>query len=609
MRFARDRTLFRPELGCGSAFCVLALAMCAAAPAAAQNFQQVAPKPVPLPSGPLPEIVVPPLLPPEVLGPDEQQLLPELKGLVLVDTAAKIMAEGASTPGISIENLPLADAAELRAQLSAFLGKQVTFGDLTRISQTIVAWYRARNHPFVDVVFPAQDINTGVVQAVVTEFHLGEVRVTGNRWFSADLLRNYIRARSGDALDLTRLNEDLTALNQNPFRKVNVVAQKSEMVGATDLELQTEDRFPLRVYGGYDNSGTAALGFDRWNLGANWGNAFGLDQQISYQFTSSSDFWEHFGGSTRPGLTAHSLNWLAPLPWRDRLAIFGSYSESRPRLGPDLGLTGVAAQASARYIANLPAIDLSFIVPGLQAGEDLQAGFDFKSTNNNLSFGGEEVSNVTTEVDQFPLTWDLSLETIFGQTAVSNTLVWSPGNLTAQNRDIFFQQQANNPYAAANYVYDTLNLTHTAPLPFGASWVTRVQAQIADHNLLPSEQLGAGGATSVRGYRERTANGSEGVVLSEELRSPPFAPLARFLPPEFADQMQLVVFWDYGTVREVHPVEGTPASIQLSGAGGGLRYLLSRFVDVRLDYGHQLLKAPGATTLDNVLHVSVTVGN
>jgi hypothetical protein len=30
---------------------------------------------------------------------------------------------------------------------------------------------------------------------------------------------------------------------------------------------------------------------------------------------------------------------------------------------------------------------------------------------------------------------------------------------------------------------------------------------------------------------------------------------------------------------------------------------------VRLDYGHELLKPPGATKVDNVLHVSITIGN
>lgn len=586
-------------------FCAVA----AAAPAAAQNLDQVAPKPPPAPGGPPPAIVAPPMET-QMLGAPDQQVVEQLKGLVLVDVPAKIVMNGVTTPGVMIENLPLADAPELRTQLAAFLGKPLTFGGMRQITQIIAAWYAAHNHPFVDIVFPAQDIDSGVVQAVVTEFHLGQLRTEGNRWFSTPLLESYVRIKPGDAIDMAKLNEDLAAINQNPFRKVTIVAEKSAMEGDTDLILRTEDRLPLRAYAGYDNTGTAALGFDLWNLGINWGNAFGLDQQVSYQFTSSSSFWQHLFGNNQPAsMEAHTVTWLVPLPWRDKISLFGNFTDTVPRAGPDLGLTGRSGQASGRYILTLPGFDLPFPGMGTHIAEDLQVGYDFKSTNNNLSFGGEEVSNVTTEVDQFPVIYDLALDHRFGQTVFANQFVYSPGGLTALNKTALFQQQANSPYAAANYVYDTLTVTETTRLPFDASWVMRVEGQLADHNLLPTEELGLGGENSVRGYHERAANGSEGVILSEELRSPPFSPLARFVPPQFADQMQLLVFWDYGSVRDVHVTSGTPASIELSGAGGGLRYAVSRFVNVTLDYGQELLRPPGAKTLTNVLHVSVTVGN
>src|SRR5215469_7564236 len=269
-------------------FCALA----GAGPVAAQNLDQVAPKPAPGPGGPPPAILGPPMET-RMLGAADQQVLEQLKGLVLVDAPARIATNGVTTPGITIENLPLADTAELRVELAMFLGKPLTFGGMRQITQIIAAWYAAHDHPFVDIVFPAQDIDSGVVQAVVTEFHLGRLRVEGNWWFSTPLLESYVRTKPGDPIDIAKLNEDLALLNQNPFRKVTIVAEKSATEGDTDLILRTEDRLPLRVYGGYDNTGTAALGYDLWNLGINWGNAFGLDQQLSYQFTSSSSFWRH----------------------------------------------------------------------------------------------------------------------------------------------------------------------------------------------------------------------------------------------------------------------------------------------------------------------------
>ncbi len=144
-----------------------------AAPAYAQNFDQIAPKPVPQTQGPAPTITAPG--PTAAQGKPDQLLLPALKGLVLIDSAAKLRPQGAPTPapfsgqpelrgsqdsGIRIENLPLLDQVELRDQLAGFIGKKVTFGDLAKISQIIVAWYRGHDYPFVDVVFPDQDINS-----------------------------------------------------------------------------------------------------------------------------------------------------------------------------------------------------------------------------------------------------------------------------------------------------------------------------------------------------------------------------------------------------------------------------------------------------------------
>ncbi|MBI4622430.1 MAG: hypothetical protein HY736_04295 [Verrucomicrobia bacterium] len=75
--------------------------------------------------------------------------------------------------------------------------------------------------------------------------------------------------------------------------------------------------------------------------GANWGNAFGRDEQLNYQLSASPDFKK---------LVAHSGSYLVPLPtWRHTLTVFGSYAESRPALaGGMFVLTGHTWQLGAR---------------------------------------------------------------------------------------------------------------------------------------------------------------------------------------------------------------------------------------------------------------------
>ncbi len=127
-----------------------------------------------------------------------------------------------------------------------------------------------------------------MIQAVVTEFHLGTMKTQGNQWFSDEVLLSKVRLATGDRINSRNLEDDLAALNQNPFRRVSIAAAKSAIPGDTDLILNTQDRLPLRVYTGYDDYGTSVLGYDRGSVGFNWGDVFGLDQQLAYQLTPAA---------------------------------------------------------------------------------------------------------------------------------------------------------------------------------------------------------------------------------------------------------------------------------------------------------------------------------
>ncbi len=578
---------------------VVCIGLARIVPAFAQNYEQVAPKEVP--AAPAPPIAVP--VPPEPNAAQQNQvILQALKGIHLIDAAAKLTPNGVTETGVTFDGLSMLDVPAIRDALAAFLGKPLTFGGLSEISRVIIGYYREQGRPFVDVAFPEQDINSGVVQTVVTEFRLGQIKFENNKWFSTDLLRGEVSLAPGDEIDNRRLQSDLDRLNENPFRTVSVVAQKSDTPGDTDLLFDVQDRFPVRVYGGYDNTGTPVLGHDRWNLGFNWGDALLLDQQLAYQLTTSNDFWHHraevTGQSDDPTFVAQSVNYTIPVFGEDRILLFGTYEKAVPRLGADLGVIGISAQASIRYAMRLPA--MGFLT------HEIQLGYDFKSSNNNLEFGGETVSNVTSEIDQFPLIYTATAKDAFGQTTLQNETFFSPGNVSGENKDAIFEAQANNPFAKARYVYDNLTLTRVTKLPYDASWIMRVIGQTSDHNLLPSEQLGAGGFDSVRGYDERAANGSLGLLLREELRTPPFS-LLRGLPHMEGDQAQFLTFWDYGGVRDKQIAPGTQVSTEITSVGLGMRYSVPRYFDMRLDYGWQLRHLPGQPELSQMAQLAITV--
>ena len=581
-------------LSAAAAFSLLTLSS-----ASAQDFERVAPKELKTQQ---PPTVQAPEKPPSPPVAQHRLLLPALKGLSFVDAVGKIARKGIATPGITADpNLVLLSESEIRNQLEAFLGKPLYTDDLPKISQTVLDWYRAHNLPVVDVAFPEQDINSGTVQAVVTVYKLGQVKVEGNRWFSSNLLKSEMELQPQDPIDFAILKTDLNRLSRNPFRTVNAVLERSDTPGDTDIALNVNDRLPLRVYASFDYDGLPVTGRGEYSAGFNWGNVFGLDHQLSYRFITSPDLWRDRnrgpGHSDDPRFTAHSLNYIAPLPWGDTLNLFGSYVQQVPNLGPNFDQVGHSLQMGARYQKDLPALGA--------LAQQIQVGFDYKRSDSNLAFGGTGIYSSATNVEQFLLIYDGTYNDSWGQTAVENQIVWSPGGMSDGNTTARFVASGVNG-AKANYVYDNLQVTRVTYLPWQLSSVIRLDAQVAGSELLPSEQLGAGGTGSVRGYDPRSANGSQGLLASLELRSPSYSPLMA-LGAGVEDSGQLLAFFDSGFVSYLHDQTNLPRHATLESVGFGVRYGIGRYLDVSFDYGWQLKAAPGNAHTGNLANVSVTL--
>jgi hemolysin activation/secretion protein len=530
----------------------------------------------------------------------KQEIVPSLKGLVFLAKSEDVNKNGVSTAGVTTTSVEMLDAA-FKRQVSTYLGHPLTFDGLNGITHAVVAYYREHNHPLVDAVAPAQNVESGVIQIVVTEFRVGSVRAEGNKWFSDRIVTSPVSLHHGDTVDSARLINQLDAANTNPFRRVNLVYQPAADPGYTDLVLQTQDRFPLRISTGFDNSGTPVTGRNRWEMGATWGNALWHDQQLSYQFSSSTDFFSgrksiagEPGGASFAG---HSLNWSMPVRGRDSISVFGSYERSVPNIGDDFALVGLSGQASFRY-------SLALHRTGSLV-HTVQAGYDFKTTNNNLDFGGTQVSRTNAEINQLPVTYAANLTDRLGSSALTTTVNFSPGNWTGNNNNAAFRPadgQSGRPLASARYIYWRSDANRLTKLPAGAIWALRVMGQTSTSNLLYTEQLAGGGPEILRGYDPNAILGDRGVVVSNELRSPAFRKQGE---GPWIGQLQVLGFWDWAHLSSVHEVEGAINHLNASSAGMGLRYNLRSNVTAKVDYGWQLQHLPGAGNRDHLLNFSL----
>ena len=509
---------------------------------------------------------------PQLTSGEEVPLLEALRGVVLLPSDKNVLVTGLSgVSGLDVRGVDVPKPDALAERLTNYFGKPFTTVDLQNLTREIVLHYRAEGRPVVDVVVPAQDITSGVLQLVIIEGRLGKVSARGNRYFSERSLVSKIRTKPGDLLRQSPLLQDLDWINQNPFRRVDLVYTPSLDVGKTDLVLETKDRLPLRVFTGIENTGTKSTGEELLLAGFNWGNAFWLDHTFSYQYSTTTDF---------ESLRGHSFVYDAPLPWRHTLHLLGLYVETAvddqlEALTLDSG--GESMQGSVGYEVPLPRIG--------KYKHSATLGFDFKQTNNNLEFGGIRVFDVTTDILQFSLRYSAELRDKYGTTALTATGVYSPGDLTGNNSDEIFQQA--RALSEADYYYGTLKLERLTTLPWDFSIYTAARGQLASGNLLASEQLGLGGYGSVRGYDNFSVRGDEGVVGNVELRSPSF-PIMGLLNKQIKDRLQLIAFYDYGVVSSKEKLPGEVDSVTLAGIGAGIRYQIGNNLTARLDYGWRL---------------------
>jgi len=492
--------------------------------------------------------------------------------------------------GVVVADSGLVVPEEVKAALVDFVGGPLSLRAINEMNRAAVLAYREGGLPIVDVAFPEQNVSGGVLQMVVVVGRAGEISVEGNRWFDDEIYLRSFRTLPSAIIYEEPILADLRYLNENPYRRVNLLYTPGEDFGETDIILDANERRPWTVYAGYEDTGNTLIGQDRLLYGVDWGNALGLDHRMAYQYTTTPDF---------EGVHAHSGTYRIPFHrTRHELRLLAGYVETDvtfPVLGVPLTSGGESSQASAEYAIPLP--------EWRGYRHEIAAGFDFKSTNNNLEFGGATVTDNTAEIFQFSLAQTLSKDQPFGRQRIRQRLVWAPGDLSNHNSDAVFQ--GLRALGSADYVYWTGEVTQSVDLPHGFRFVGDAEAQLSGANLLPSETFIMGGVGSVRGFEQNVIRADRGAQVNLELYGPPFRPLeAAGLAEGVREEARLFAFFDYALGGNVELLPGESDDFQLGGAGLGIEADLGRHASVVASYGWQVVQEGFVDDQDSRWHVS-----
>lgn len=465
-----------------------------------------------------------------------------------------------------------------------FMEHSLTQNLLDCLKREIVIYYQENNHPVVSVYIPEQDVTNGVVHIVVMEGYVGQIACSGGKWFPNWMYENFLRLGPGDAITADTLLTDVAWLNRNPFRDVDVIFTPGRSPGTTNIELVICDRFPVQVYAGADNTGTSVSGTDRYYAGATWGNAFFLDQILTYQYTTSGDFKE---------FQSHTLHWTVPLFWRHLFIAYGGYSTIEGD-SSEISTDGTYFQASVRYT-------VPFGVNYDGRLQEFTVGFDFKNYNSNSFFVGEEefvlVADGVVNLSQFMAGYAYACQSAWQRVSINLNLYGSPGRLLPDESNADYDMLS--PRAKNKYIYGLLTVGDVLYLPWCWSFSALGRLQLASENLLPSERFGIGGYDTVRGYEEREFLADDALILNAELRTPTFSFL-NFLTHScnWCDEMRFLAFFDYG-LGAINNRNVGLRNIVFAGPnfsttewfmsfGPGWRWVVNNYLSARVDWGVKL---------------------
>lgn len=476
---------------------------------------------------------------------------------------------------------------ELQQSVAAFVGGQRDFADVVKAQEALEAAYHRHGYQLVRVDLPEQELNGGVVVLQVVEARIGQVRIAGNQHFSNENVRNALPGlQEGHTPDLTAISKSLKLANENPAKQTVMKLKNSEGQDAVDADLQVTDESPWSASLNMDNSGTEETGKTYMGAVLQNANLFGRDQVMSLQYTTTLEKPER--------VSVYGLGYHLPLyALGDSLDFFTSYSDVDNGLVTagifDLAVSGKGTIFGGRYNHNL-ATDGNY-------QSKLVYGIDYKAYKNNLEAEDVQLGN---DITVHPLsvgyqgTWvRLDGDANFAVTLAHNI----PGGSRGRQSDFdLARTDARDDYTALRLA---ANITQALP----ADWQLRgvLNGQYSNDALIPGEQFGAGGAMSVRGFREREVSNDSGISSNLEAYTPPMCGGGSW-------QCRALAFYDNAYLTRNHALPGEFTHVALSSTGLGMRVSYRRYLNLQVDYGHVLHAEASETERgDNRLHARLSL--
>jgi hemolysin activation/secretion protein len=471
---------------------------------------------------------------------------------------------------IDLQGVTLLTADEWRSAAQPYLGKTISFADLESARAAIEARFHVDGWRLVSVRIPAQSTADGIVRMEVVEPKLGRVTLKPTGQSTTRNPANWRAALpalvDGSTPNLNKLDRQLAIANENGSRRSQVAftLDSAEPGKARNLnaEIQGEEQSASRWQAFLDNNGNSQTGYLRYGLAFRNDDMWGLDHQFNVQLTSAphnEDDPQKLSLLPSSKVQILGLGYRLPLP-EQAAFVDASLTYSNVDSGTVAKVFEVAGQGTAAGLKYTRLLDR------IGSWEPrVFVGMDWRQYKSQLLFGGV---NLAVPITLQPLQFGMSATRVatpqnpLVATAYASLHVNLPGGANGSQPSFTATRQD----ATANYKLIRLGASVNRPLGL---WLVSAafDAQVASDLLVSSEQLAAGGVSTVRGFSERGIGGDSGLRMQLEALSP------NWLTERDGQRASLrgVIFIDAASTRRNRPAVLEQANTSIASAGAGLR--------------------------------------
>ena len=493
---------------------------------------------------------------------------PDDAEFLLEEPAEKVAQPGDTftIKGFIVEGTYIFTQDELQKQIKSFVGRGKTAADVEGARDALERFFHEQGYPAMLVNIPAQSSTNRIFRLEVMENRIGNVLISGNRWFSTEkILRDIPSILPGKALQLKELQTEVNAANRNPDFKAIPEMLPGKAPGSIDLAVKVQDQLPLHGSLELNNRASHDTTALRLNAALRYDNLWQRDHSISVQYQISPQDPNE--------VEVISASYTLPTFWsrEDKLVAYGVVSNSNTNAAAGFSNLGKGNVVGSRLIMPLQASDGLF--------HNALVGFDYKDFSETVGVGG--APGIKTPITYFPITAGYSayLRDDSGLTSFTGGLSVVFRGAVADTR----QFEDKRIKSTGNAMLMTAGLERNQQLPGGFTLLAKLDGQLSDQPLISNEQYSAGGVESVRGYHDSEASGDNAIHGVLEVAAPEM--LRQTSKEKFA--VTPYVFYDAAHLGIREP-QSQDWSATLQGIGFGLRGTLLKDVDFQTDLGFPL---------------------